>query len=116
MTRSCAVARYLAARIDDTPCLELLAPVTLNIVCFRVVVENEDLDTLNGELVKDLHESGIAAPSTTTLHGKRAIRAAIVNHRTTEQDADILLNALLDLAETRTGKTLHRASAETLPA
>ncbi|ATJ91368.1 cytochrome D ubiquinol oxidase subunit I [Acetobacter senegalensis] len=116
VTRSCAVARYLAARIDDTPCLELLAPVTLNIVCFRVVVENEDLDTLNGELVKDLHESGIAAPSTTTLHGKRAIRAAIVNHRTTEQDADILLNALLDLAETRTGKTLHRASAETLPA
>ena len=40
------------------PMLELLAPVTLNIVCFRVRHGAGDLDQLNGELVKDLHESG----------------------------------------------------------
>lgn len=108
VTNSCNVARYLADQVDTLPYLERLAPVALNIVCFRVVVEDENLDTLNTELVKDLQESGIAAPSTTTLHGKRAIRAAIVNHRTTEADIDILLDALAAATETRTGKTLNR--------
>jgi glutamate/tyrosine decarboxylase-like PLP-dependent enzyme len=75
-----------------------MAPVALNIVCFRVDVPGvDDLDTLNAELVKDLQESGIAAPSTTRLGGKLVIRAAIVNHRTTEADADIMLDALLGL-------------------
>ena len=36
----------------------------------------------------DLQESGIAAPSTTMLDGKLAIRAAIVNHRTDVCDID----------------------------
>jgi hypothetical protein len=36
----------------------------------------------------DLHESGLAVPSMTTLEGRPAIRAAIVNHRTTEAHID----------------------------
>ena len=35
MARTCALARYLEARILAEPRLELLAPVDLNIVCFR---------------------------------------------------------------------------------
>ncbi len=96
--QSCAVARHLAARVEAEPMLELLAPVTLNIVCFRVRHGASNLDHLNGELVKDLHESGIAVPSTTTIDGKRAIRAAIVNHRTTARDVDLMIDGLLDLA------------------
>ncbi|MFT9258685.1 MAG: pyridoxal-dependent decarboxylase, partial [Acetobacter sp.] len=111
VARSCAVARHLAARVSHTPCLELLAPVTLNIVCFRLVVDGQDLDRLNAELVKDLHESGIAAPSTTRIGGQLAIRAAMVNHRTTEQDADIMLDALLDLAQARLGFALQTRSS-----
>ncbi len=99
--RSCAVARHLASRIEAEPFLELLAPVTLNIVCFRVCQGDGDLDHLNGELVKDLHESGIAVPSTTVIDGKRAIRAAIVNHRTTEHDVDLMIDGLLELARKR---------------
>lgn len=93
--RCCAVAAHLAARIEREPALELLAPVTLNIVCFRVRV-GDDLDRLNTDLVADLQEAGIAAPSMTTIGGVRAIRAAICNHRTVEADADILVDALLD--------------------
>ncbi len=96
--QSCAVARHLAARVEAEPMLELLAPVTLNIVCFRVRCGAADLDHLNGELVKDLHESGIAVPSTTTIDGKRAIRAAIVNHRTTTCDVDLMIDGILELA------------------
>ena len=97
----CAVARHLAARIEAEPDLELLAPVSLNIVCFRFRRGAEDLDWFNAELVKDLHESGIAVPSTTTINGVRAIRAAIVNHRTEHQDVDIMVDGLLGLAASR---------------
>jgi len=99
--RACAVARHLAARVEREARLELLAPVPLNIVCFRVRDGADDLDWLNGELVKDLHEAGIAVPSTTTIGGRRAIRAAIVNHRTTEEDVDAMVDGLLMLAERR---------------
>jgi glutamate/tyrosine decarboxylase-like PLP-dependent enzyme len=102
VARCCEVAQHLAQRIGRTPSLRLMAPVALNIVCFRVdVPEADDLDALNAELVKDLQESGIAAPSTTRLGGRLVIRAAIVNHRTTEQDVDIMLDALLALVERR---------------
>ncbi len=95
----CDIALHLAARVAREPTLELLAPVSLNIVCFRVVRDGVDLDALNEALVKDLHESGIAVPSTTTIGGRRAIRAAIVNHRTTNADVDAMIDGLLALAE-----------------
>ena len=106
--RCCAMAAHLEARIHAEPELELLAPVTLNIVCFRVrhlngaeVAESVDWDRFNSELVKDLQESGIAVPSTTMIGGHRAIRAAIVNHRTETGDIDMMVDALLRLAAAR---------------
>ncbi|MBS4073755.1 cytochrome D ubiquinol oxidase subunit I [Ameyamaea chiangmaiensis] len=93
----CAVAAHLAARVEREPDLERLAPVTLNIVCFRVRAS----DAFNAELVKDLQEAGIAAPSTTTINGRCAIRAAIVNHRTTNADVDALVDAALERARSR---------------
>jgi aromatic-L-amino-acid decarboxylase len=71
--------------------LELLAPVALNIVCFRY--RSEHADEINRNIVADLQESGIAAPSTTTVNGRLAIRAAIVNHRTDKCDIDALIRA-----------------------
>ena len=41
----------------------------------------------------------MAAPSTTTINGQLAIRAAIVNHRTSEQDIDALVSATLVIGE-----------------
>ena len=49
-------------------------------------------------MVAELHESGLAAPSTTTLDGHLVIRAAIVNHRTRREDLDTLVEAVLDRA------------------
>ena len=91
---SCDLAQYLATKIASIPGLELLAPVTLNIVCFRVTQGADDLELLNRNLVADLQESGIAAPSATTIGGKLAIRAAIFNHRTTRQDIDAFIEGL----------------------
>ena len=102
VTQSCALARGLAGQVQTSAHLQLLAPVTLNVVCFRVVTpEVEDLDWLNGELVKDLQVSGIVAPSTTRIGGVLAIRVALVNHRTTEADVTILLDTLHSFMEVR---------------
>ncbi|HEY8382723.1 MAG TPA: pyridoxal-dependent decarboxylase [Microvirga sp.] len=57
-------------------------PGDLNIVCFGA--RGDHTGDLNRRIVIDLHERGVAAPSTTNLHGKTLIRAAILNHRTTE--------------------------------
>ncbi len=58
----------LAERIDREPELERLAPVPLNIVCFRYKFA-EHVDRENAALAADLQESGIAAPSTTSVAG-----------------------------------------------
>jgi glutamate/tyrosine decarboxylase-like PLP-dependent enzyme len=93
VSETCALARLLAQRIEATPQLELLAPVALNIVCFRY--RCADADRVNAEIVVALQESGIVAPSTTTIDGRLAIRAAIVNHRTERADIEALLDATL---------------------
>ena len=102
MAETCRLARYLVTRIQDIPALELAAPVALNIVCFQyrpapevLVLQNEQLDQLNADIVADVHESGIAVPSLTTIDGRLVIRAAIVNHRTCAADVDAMLDAVL---------------------
>ncbi|HXA38217.1 MAG TPA: pyridoxal-dependent decarboxylase [Phenylobacterium sp.] len=89
--RTCDLAQALADRVAAAPELELLAPVALNIVCFAY--RGGD----NAAIVADLHEAGRVAPSTTTLAGRTAIRAAIVNHRTELQDIEALVEGVLAL-------------------
>ncbi len=100
IARTCALAAYLEARILAEPRLELLAPVQLNIVCFRY--RARETNRVNAEIVADIQESGIAAPSTTLLDGQLAIRAAIVNHRTDTCDLDALVAAVIRFGTART--------------
>lgn len=93
ISNTCKLAQYLRQRVEAEDMLELLAPVVLNIVCFRYRCENAD--RINADIVVALQESGIAAPSTTTINGQLAIRAAMVNHRTKSCDIDALIDAAL---------------------
>jgi aromatic-L-amino-acid/L-tryptophan decarboxylase len=113
ITRCCALANYLEARILAEPRLELLAPVNLNIVCFRY--RADEADAVNGEIVIDIQESGVAAPSTTILDGRLAIRAAIVNHRTDRCDIDALLAAVLQSGARRSDDIGHLTEIEAPP-
>ena len=97
---NCRQARYLAELVEAHADLELSAPVSLSIVCFRFITPGQAeaaLDELNGEIVMVLQERGIAAPSTTTLKGRLSIRVNITNHRTTLGDFDILVSAVVDV-------------------
>ncbi|HLZ28954.1 MAG TPA: pyridoxal-dependent decarboxylase, partial [Chloroflexota bacterium] len=110
ISETCRLARYLAAQVEASSELELMAPVTLNIVCFRF--RCADSDSVNRTIVADLQESGIAVPSTTTIDGQLAIRAAIVNHRTMAPDIDILLAAVIAIG----GRLVHDSLPDTLRA
>jgi aromatic-L-amino-acid/L-tryptophan decarboxylase len=98
--QSCMLARHLEARVRAEPQLELLAPAQLNIVCFRY--RSDDADRVNAEIAADLQEQGRVAPSTTTIGGKLAIRAAFVNHRTEPCDVDALVSAVLEAGAKKT--------------
>jgi aromatic-L-amino-acid/L-tryptophan decarboxylase len=100
---TCALAQHLKQRIESEPALELLAPVSLNIVCFGY--RSTDPDHVNADIAVALQESGIAAPSTTIVDGRLAIRAAIVNHRTQVNNIDAMVDAAL-----RFGKTLANST------
>jgi aromatic-L-amino-acid/L-tryptophan decarboxylase len=94
ISRTCALARYLESRIRESPELELLAPVELNIVCFRYRA-GDNAHRVNSQIVIDLHEEGNVAPSTTVIDGNLAIRAAIVNHRTSRAEIDTLIEKVV---------------------
>jgi aromatic-L-amino-acid/L-tryptophan decarboxylase len=99
-------AAYLAELISNHPDLELVAPVPLNIVCFRFAPKDRTdaiLDALNAEILLRLQESGIAVPSSTIIQGRFAIRVAIVNHRSRREDFDAIVAGVVAI-----GKDLSR--------
>lgn len=103
MDHTCQLAQYLAERVRSTPELELAAEVTLNIVCFRY--RAHDSDGINAEIVVQVQESGVAAPSSTTVDGRLAIRAAIFNHRADHRDVDTLIEAVLNCGRSLSGSS-----------
>jgi aromatic-L-amino-acid decarboxylase len=103
MARNCAQARGLGSLIMQHPDLQPLAKVSLNIVCFRYrgplanAASDEKLDRLNAKIVATLQLSGVAAPSTTRVGRTLAIRVALTNHRTQDQDLHVLVDETLSL-------------------
>ncbi|MEM9575160.1 MAG: pyridoxal-dependent decarboxylase [Pseudomonadota bacterium] len=93
-------AQYLERLIESNSKLELVAPVGLNIVCFRYANDITDeslLKQINTELMLRIQESGLAVPSDTTVAGKHCLRVAINNHRTKRPDLDLLIEGVLEI-------------------
>src|SRR5215216_5253958 len=93
IARNVEQAHYFGGLVENDPTLELMAPIGMDIVCFRFNpggLDDEALNALNKEILMQLHEQGIAAPSYTTLRGQYCLRIAIANHRSTQDDFDVL--------------------------
>jgi len=91
-----AQARFLEEEIDKNPSLQLLAPVSLNMVCYRYFsdeLSEEQLNEINIEILMRMQERAIAAPSYTILNNRYAIRICINNHRTRVSDLIAVLEA-----------------------
>ena len=101
---NCRQAASLAAALRKTPFVEVLSEPELDIVCFRFRPPEwvpPAVDDLNAAVVVELQESGVAAPSTTRIHGALAIRVNITNHRTRAEDLDLFVRAAVEIAGRR---------------
>jgi glutamate/tyrosine decarboxylase-like PLP-dependent enzyme len=105
-----AMARELAEAVRAHPDFELLAPPVLSIVAFRyrpkgTTLDEDALARLNRRIVNELVGSGAFFLAPTLLKGRTAMRVAIVNFRTREED----VKALVDEAA-RSGQRILSAS------
>ncbi|TIU92032.1 MAG: amino acid decarboxylase, partial [Mesorhizobium sp.] len=97
-----AQGHYLGTLIEAEPLLELVAPPSINIVCFRYRgdgLASKALKAVNTEIMLRLQEEGIAALSDTTVHGQHCLRVAINNYRTRREDLDLLVREIVRLGQ-----------------
>lgn len=101
-------ARYLARLVDQAEELERLAPVPLNIVCFRFNDGSGqiDLDAVNRQIFHRLSEEGTAVPSYATISGRYCLRVAITNHRSRRDDFEALVRETIRIGREVSGKGL----------
>ena len=102
IARNVEQAHYFGQLVEKDPRMELLAPIGMDIVCFRFNpggMDEEALNALNKEILMQLHEKGIAAPTYTTLGERYCLRIAISNHRSTFEDFDLLAREVVRIGE-----------------
>ncbi|HEX6547732.1 MAG TPA: pyridoxal-dependent decarboxylase [Candidatus Dormibacteraeota bacterium] len=100
--RHVRLAQRVGAQVEADPDLELLAPVRLNVVCFRYRPRDrpeEELDELNRRLAAAILADGRVYFGSTVYGGRVAFRPAISNWRTTEADADLIVQVTKELGE-----------------
>jgi glutamate/tyrosine decarboxylase-like PLP-dependent enzyme len=95
-----AHAQSLGAEVAQTPGLELLAPVSLSIVCFRYRHggDESNLNELNTAILARLMQRGRVYLSNASIRGKFALRACFVNHRTNDADVREIVPEVLAAA------------------
>jgi glutamate/tyrosine decarboxylase-like PLP-dependent enzyme len=98
--RSLDLAEAARRRIEASDALELMAPPSLGILCFRRRLADE----LNERLVALLEASGIGLVSSTRVRGHYAIRMCILNHTTAAEDVDRVLDFLEQTAPDETAE------------
>lgn len=99
--RNAATARHFETLVREAPDFELLAPGELSIVCFRYRpdgVREGELEALNTTTLKRLQHGADVYLSNATVNGRFALRACILNHRTTDADVEVVLPAVRDAA------------------
>ncbi len=87
MRERARLARRFAEWVEADPDFELMAPVTIPIVCFRArpaAMAESDTDALNQRLVAELARSGRLYVTGARLGGHIAMRVAVANVQTTE--------------------------------
>ena len=98
-------ARHVEARVRADPRLELVAPATLSICCFRYRARDEHLaNDLNARIAQRLRAETRFDPSTTTVAGRYAIRPCYINPRTRIEDVDGLVDEVRRLGDEETAR------------
>ncbi|SHH57732.1 pyridoxal phosphate-dependent decarboxylase family protein [Cognatishimia maritima] len=100
ITRNCDLAKMMAAEVEARPEMGLARVPVSNVCVFtaNASLPAEEQSALNVRIAVDLQESGEAVFSTTVVDGTEMLRAAIVNHRTTEAHIREAIAAVARLA------------------
>ena len=88
-----AMTQLLAEFINNNQHFELLAPVHLNTVCFRL----SDTSKSTNEFLQRLNKRAKVFMTATVFNGDTAIRAALVNWRTNKKDVEIAIDEMLSV-------------------
>jgi glutamate/tyrosine decarboxylase-like PLP-dependent enzyme len=116
ITEDNALAAYFGAQVEAAEDFELLASVELSICCFRYVPPDTrlrlamanaearahleaELNELNERILRSVQRSGRAYVSNASLRGRFALRACIVNFRTTRRDIEMTLEIIREAAQ-----------------
>jgi glutamate/tyrosine decarboxylase-like PLP-dependent enzyme len=100
ITRDVALAKALQARIQQRDDFELVAAGALSVTCFRYTPQGvTDVNTFNRQLLDIVQREGRVFLTSTDLNGQTALRACIVNFRTTEADLDVLLDVIAEAGQ-----------------
>jgi glutamate/tyrosine decarboxylase-like PLP-dependent enzyme len=98
VTRCCDLAAELARLVEESPRLELCAPVPSNVVCFRYrpdgMRDGPELDDLNERIQARVAAEGEVFHTGARLAPGFCQRAAIVSWRTTSDDVAALAGAV----------------------
>jgi len=110
--RSLDLAQLVCDRVLAGEDLELMAPPSLGIVCFRrrfygLAADDDEADRRNAALVAGLERSGLGLVSSTVLRGRYALRVCVMNHTTTRTDVE----RVMDFFETSEPEALSAEAA-----
>ncbi|HEV2785779.1 MAG TPA: aminotransferase class V-fold PLP-dependent enzyme, partial [Solirubrobacteraceae bacterium] len=94
--RALDLAGRVCERVRASDALELMAPPSLGIVCFRRrfadAADEDEVDGHNAGLVVALEQSGLGLVSSTMLRGRYALRVCVLNHTTGRDDVDRIMD------------------------
>lgn len=94
--RNCELAEQLGKWIDKSSKFKLLAPLKMNVVCFTLTKESLSFDDIKAYLER-IRNDGRVFFTPTMYKGTPAIRAAISNWQTSEQDIQITKDVLTEI-------------------
>ncbi len=94
--RNVELAARFARQIEGMPGFRLLAPVTLNVVCFALDDADGSAESVarRNRFLSLLDNAGVVRCTSTSLNGKPGMRAALVNWMTSGHDIDLALGSL----------------------
>jgi aromatic-L-amino-acid/L-tryptophan decarboxylase len=105
ISHDAALARYLAARVEERDDFELMAPAPLSICCFRFVPrglsggegDDEYLSRLNERIMTEVQLDGRTFYSNAVLNGLFVLRVCIVNFRTEAEHLERVLDVTAEI-------------------
>ncbi len=90
----CRLADRIVSEIGALPGAEVLSPARMNQGLLRFTARDGDHDRRTDAVVEAIRAEGTAWFGATDWEGKRAMRVSVCNHRTSDRDVDLTVEAV----------------------